>query len=102
MDRALRFFEMNPQQENSPPTKVTETATIFYTFITEYMNIFIVTGNVGNVEAKTTTSGKSVLNFGLAESITKGQERETQWHRRAIFDREKLVPFITKGKKLLS
>ena len=67
------------------------------------MNCFMFTGRLGrDAELRTTTSGKSVLGFAVANDIGFGDKKTTLWIDCAMWgDRgEKIARFLTKGQEV--
>ena len=59
-------------------------------------------GNLGNnAEVKTFESGKSVINFSLAESYKKKDDSEvTRWHDCKLWAKKELADMFTKGREV--
>ena len=71
------------------------------------INKCILIGNVGRIESKQTTTGKTVVNLSIATSYkTKSQGGEpvevTEWHNCVLFEKiaEVAAQYVTKGMKL--
>lgn len=67
------------------------------------MNLAIFTGRVGrDSELRTTPSGKTVLNFSVANDVGYGERKTTQWVTCAVWNEraEKLHPYVKKGLKV--
>ena len=65
------------------------------------MNLVILTGNLGkDPELTYTQSGKNVMKFSIATTDGYGENKKTNWHRVEIWNKEQLLPYISKGSKI--
>lgn len=68
------------------------------------MNTITVTGNVGrDPEIRYTQSGKPVANFSVADSRSKGDDKEVIWHNIVCFDEmaENVTEQLSKGQRVV-